>query len=92
MTQMTVRFLSVADGAPEDAKSDQLIELSPRRGHRRPAHVLDKRSSLAINAALATGRPLLVRGELSPSAVPLLGGRPEDWLDQLKRRPLWWGH
>jgi MoxR-like ATPase len=32
-------------------------------GHHRPAHVIDRRSVVAINAALATGRPLLVRGE-----------------------------
>jgi dynein-related subfamily AAA family protein len=63
MTQMTVKFLPVPDGAAEDAEHEQLIELSPRRGYHRPAHVLDRRSRLAINAAFATGRPLLVRGE-----------------------------
>jgi MoxR-like ATPase len=31
--------------------------------HHRPAHVIDRRSVVAINAALATSRPLLVRGE-----------------------------
>jgi MoxR-like ATPase len=33
------------------------------RATHRPAHVLDRTSQLAINAALAAGRPLLVRGE-----------------------------
>ncbi len=60
---MTVKLLPVADGVADEAGDDQLVELGARRGHRRAAHVLDRRSRLAINAALATGRPLLVRGE-----------------------------
>ena len=40
-----------------------VVNLAARVGHHQPAHVLDRASALAINAALATGRPLLVRGE-----------------------------
>lgn len=55
---MTPRFLNVpADGATDT------VALEPSHGHHRPAHVLDRRSALAINAALAAGRPLLVRGD-----------------------------
>jgi MoxR-like ATPase len=43
--------------------SGNVIDLQQRRGHHRPAHVIDERSVVAINAALAAGRPLLVRGE-----------------------------
>jgi MoxR-like ATPase len=39
------------------------IPIDAATGHHRPAHVIDRRSVAAINAALATGRPLLVRGE-----------------------------
>jgi|JI10StandDraft_1071094.scaffolds.fasta_scaffold325869_2 MoxR-like ATPase len=39
------------------------IERSPSEGGPRVAHVLDRRSALAVNAALAAARPLLVRGE-----------------------------
>jgi MoxR-like ATPase len=60
---MTARFLTATDEAADDDNDEQLVELSVRRGYHRPAHVLDRRSRLAINAALATGRPLLVRGE-----------------------------
>lgn len=52
---MTTSFLTSRDG--------DVIELDAARGHHRPAHVIDRRSVVAINAALATGRPLLVRGE-----------------------------
>lgn len=57
-----------------------LVELGPRDAHRRPAHVLDHDDVVAVNAALATGRPLLVRGEpgtgksqLAAAAAKLLG-------------------
>ena len=39
------------------------IPLPPRGGLLESVHVIDEESVLAINAALATGRPLLVRGE-----------------------------
>jgi MoxR-like ATPase len=52
---MTTEFLQQPQG--------DLIELGKLDHHHRPAHVIDRPSVLAINAALATGRPLLVRGE-----------------------------
>lgn len=52
---MTTGFLTQPD--------DNVIELDDASGHHRPAHVIDRRSVVAVNAALATGRPLLVRGE-----------------------------
>lgn len=53
------RFLTLSEGhvtelpLPEGQASE----------HHRPAHVFERQSVMAINAALATGRPLLVRGE-----------------------------
>jgi MoxR-like ATPase len=52
---MTTSFLTLREG--------DVIEIEAATGHHRPAHVIDRRSVVAINAALATGRPLLVRGE-----------------------------
>ena len=48
-------FLNLREG--------EVIEIGAPSGHHRTAHVIDRRSVVAINAALATGRPLLVRGE-----------------------------
>lgn len=59
---MTLRYLPVSD-AINDEQAARLVELGAQSGHHRPAHVLDRASQLAINAALAAGRPLLVRGE-----------------------------
>ena len=39
------------------------IPLPEQNGLPKSAHVIDRESILAVNAALATGRPLLVRGE-----------------------------
>lgn len=39
------------------------IDLPERDGLPQSVHVIDQKSSLAVNAALVTGRPLLVRGE-----------------------------
>lgn len=39
------------------------IDLPERDGLPKSVHVIDQKSSLAVNAALVTGRPLLVRGE-----------------------------
>jgi MoxR-like ATPase len=55
MTTMTTPFLTLRDG--------DVIAVDVATGHHRPAHVIDRRSVVAINAALATGRPLLVRGD-----------------------------
>lgn len=52
---MTTSFLTLRDG--------DVITLDKATGYHQPAHVIDRRSVVAINAALATGRPLLVRGE-----------------------------
>lgn len=52
---MTPSFLRLADGA--------LIRLPARRGMPASVHVIDGDSVLAVNSALAAGRPLLVRGE-----------------------------
>ncbi|HEX2687944.1 MAG TPA: MoxR family ATPase [Kofleriaceae bacterium] len=52
---MTTSFLTLRDG--------DVIKLDKATDYHRPAHVIDRRSVVAINAALATGRPLLVRGE-----------------------------
>jgi len=52
---MSPSFLTLHDG--------DVIPLDAATGHHRPAHVIDRRSVVAINATLATGRPLLVRGE-----------------------------
>jgi MoxR-like ATPase len=71
---MPTPFLKLAD--------NHVIDLGDRSGHHRPAHVIDRRSVVAINAALATGRPLLVRGEpgvgksqLAHAAAVALGRR-----------------
>ena len=48
-------YLDLPDGA--------LIPLPARGGMPPSVHVIDEGSVLAVNAALATGRPLLVRGE-----------------------------
>ncbi len=42
---------------------DEVIHLPPAGGMEASEHVLDPRSRYALNAALATRRPLLVRGE-----------------------------
>jgi MoxR-like ATPase len=75
---MTTSFLTLRDG--------DVIELDAATGYRRPAHVIDRRSVVAINAALATGRPLLVRGEpgvgksqLAQAAAKALGRRFRDY-------------
>ena len=52
---MTSLFLTLREG--------DIIEIEAPNGYHRPAHVIDRRSVVAVNAALATGRPLLVRGE-----------------------------
>jgi len=52
---MTTAFLTLQEG--------DVIEVDVATDHHRPAHVIDRRSVVAINAALATGRPLLVRGD-----------------------------
>jgi MoxR-like ATPase len=52
---MPAPFLDLPDGAS--------IRLRPRGGLSASVHVIEEDSVLAINAALATGRPLLVRGE-----------------------------
>jgi MoxR-like ATPase len=46
----------------------------------RPAHVIDRTSQLAINAVLAAGRPLLVRGEpgVGKSQLALAAARALD--------------
>ncbi|HEY8208866.1 MAG TPA: MoxR family ATPase [Myxococcaceae bacterium] len=56
------------------------VALRPRRGLPASVHVFDEDSLLAIRAALATGRPLLVRGEpgtgksqLARAAAEVLG-------------------
>src|ERR1051325_4862423 len=61
---MTPRYLPVSDDATDGEHALVLVKLGAQRGYHQPAHVLDRPSQLAINAALATGRPLLVRGEL----------------------------
>jgi MoxR-like ATPase len=48
-------FLTLRDG--------DIIDLGATSDHHHPAHVIDRQSVVAINAALATGRPLLIRGE-----------------------------
>lgn len=77
---MTPRYLRVPDAAVDDEHAVQLVELGARRGHHRPAHVLDRKSQLAINAALAAGRPLLVRGEpgVGKSQLALAAARALD--------------
>lgn len=52
---MTPTFLTLPD--------DKVIKLPAWGGHKKAAHVIDEGSVFALNAALATGRPLLVRGE-----------------------------
>lgn len=52
---MSPPFLNLPD--------NHVIALGDPSDHRREAHIIDRRSVVAINAALATGRPLLVRGE-----------------------------
>lgn len=52
---MPTEFLKVQDGAE--------ISLPALGGMPESVHVIDEESILAINASLATGRPLLVRGE-----------------------------
>ncbi len=52
---MKNRYLDLPDNHP--------IHLPARAGLPRAVHVIDEKSILAVNAALATGRPLLVRGE-----------------------------
>src|SRR4051794_25880131 len=47
----------------EKIKPGTAVPLPSRRGLRESVHVFDEDSLLAIEAALATGRPLLVRGE-----------------------------
>lgn len=44
-------------------KADAAIDLLEQDGLPRSVHVIDDKSILAVNAALVTGRPLLVRGE-----------------------------
>lgn len=46
-----------------NAKAGERIDLPPHGELDSSCHVIDEDSILAINAALATGRPLLVRGE-----------------------------
>jgi MoxR-like ATPase len=46
-----------------DLSEGDVIEIGMAVDHHRTAHVIDRRSVVAVNAALATGRPLLVRGE-----------------------------
>lgn len=60
---MTLRYLTVSDDTVDDEHAVQVVKLGAKRGHHQSAHILDRPSQLAINAALATGRPLLVRGE-----------------------------
>ena len=52
---MTNLFLDVRDG--------DIIRLPADDGMPEAVHIIDEDSILAVNAALATGRPLLVRGE-----------------------------
>ncbi len=52
---MTTLFLDARDG--------DIIRLPAADGMPAAMHVIDEDSILAVNAALATGRPLLVRGE-----------------------------
>ena len=52
---MQTHYLDLPDGFP--------IQLPACGGMPRSVHVIDEDSILAVNAALATGRPLLVRGE-----------------------------
>jgi MoxR-like ATPase len=56
LTPPSDNIIHLEDGARRD-------EQGFASGHHRQAHVIDRRSVVAINAALATGRPLLVRGE-----------------------------
>lgn len=44
-------------------KDVRVIDLPAWGGHEEAAHVIDEASVFALNAALATGRPLLVRGD-----------------------------
>jgi MoxR-like ATPase len=46
-----------------DRRDGDLIPLPPRGGLPASVHLIDEASILAVNAALAAGRPLLVRGE-----------------------------
>lgn len=45
-----------------DATDGEEIPLPPRQGMEASVHVIDRRSILALESAMATGRPLLVRG------------------------------
>lgn len=56
---MPTSFLSL----PQTPEREYPIDLPARGGMARSVHVIDERSVHAVNAALATGRPLLVRGE-----------------------------
>ena len=46
-----------------DPTADPIIRLDPIGGQEKSVHIIDQPSIHAVNAALATGRPLLVRGE-----------------------------
>ncbi len=52
-----------APGVPSEIDDDAIVEIAVRAGVPEQYHQFDRKSKLAIEAALAARRPLLVRGE-----------------------------
>lgn len=71
------------NGVPvPDAHQHATVKFDGVKGRKDPVYLLEREPALAINAALATGRPLLVRGDpgvgktqLARAAAALLGRR-----------------